>query len=148
MAARAWPALLVLLLALAPAAAGPGPQAAKQLDGYAPPAWPAAPPGGALLGRLALLTVLALAVSVAILWWARRLPRASPGPAGAVPLRVVDAVSLGGGCSLHLLQLEQARYVVGVDGSGLKAIHLLSEPFEQLLDEPAVPPPAEGAKAA
>jgi flagellar biogenesis protein FliO len=95
--------------------------------------------------------VLTLAVAIGVLWWARRLPRANvTGQQGTVPLRVTDAVSLGAGCSLHLLQVEQTCYVVGVDGTGLKAIHLLSDSFEQLLDEAGEPPaePAEADKAA
>ncbi|MBY0228231.1 MAG: flagellar biosynthetic protein FliO [Gemmataceae bacterium] len=120
-------ALLLALLVAAPARA-------EDAEGYEPPAWPAEPTAGDLTVRLGLLTAITVGVALAVAWWARRLPApATAGETGAVLMKVVEAVSLGGGCSLHLLQVEEAHYVVGLDRGGLKAIQPLSKPFDQFL---------------
>lgn len=138
--------LLALLVALAPGIAGAAlAQPAAPKPGYEPPGWPAAPTGGQLLGRLALLTAGTFGCAGVVLWLARRSPRTPALPEGAAP-RVVARVPLAGRCALHLLQVDGAGFVVATDAGGLKAIHALAEPFEELVErglaevaEPAEP---------
>ncbi len=137
------PPSLLLALAVALGFAGFG----SAQDGvpkppYDPPGWPAAPTGGQLVGRLALLTCGTGACAAAVVWLARRQRRAAgllPGPAP----RVVAKVALAGRCALHLLQVDGAGFVVATDAGGLKAIQPLTEPFADLVEQQAEEGPAD-----
>lgn len=98
---------------------------------YTPASWPTAPSETTLLTRLALVTLLTLSVAGVVLYFIRRATRV-PGiaPDKNVSMTVVGTASLGSGCTLHLLQVEQGYVVVGADRTGLKAI----QPIEQFED--------------
>ncbi len=134
MTRRAVAVALALTLASVPAwgADAPGKAGAEE---YRPPAWPESPGAAELGGRLGLMALLTVGVAGAVIWWARRLPAATAGEGDAVPMAVVEEVSLGGGCSLHLLQVDQGHFLVGIDASGLKVMHALNQTFDQVLDQ-------------
>jgi flagellar biogenesis protein FliO len=138
--------LLVLLLtgpvSAQPEIAIPG----KPADNYSPPTWPKTGPSSGLLGGLGLLTLLAVGLAGVVFWWSRRTPQVTTASTGEpVSLEVVASASLGGRCTLHLLQVEEVCFVVGVDSSGLKAIQHLPEPFDELLHLPATTPPSSSS---
>lgn len=121
---------LVPRCAVAEQPPGPG-----QLE-YQPPAWPDVPSTGAMLLRLAFGTVIVLALSVATLWIARRRLRgASVARSGGSQLRFVDALKLDNRCSVHLIEAGNQQVLVGLDGSGLKTLVPLPEPFQSTLGE-------------
>jgi flagellar biogenesis protein FliO len=103
---------------------------------YKPPAWPEAPDTRGMLTRLALGTafVLALCVGALVLGrrWLRKLPVAS---STGGEMRVVETLSLGQRCRVHLVRVGRRRVLVGVDPSGVRAITPLPDLFEQALEE-------------
>lgn len=107
---------------------------------YVPPAWPKATSEAALLGRLAVVTLLTLAVAVGVLVWVKRATRLpSPPPGMPPPVKVAASIALGSGCSLYLIEVERSAFVVGSDRTGLKAIQHVAEPFEQILEVDLAP---------
>jgi hypothetical protein len=107
---------------------------------YQPPEWPGAPSANQLLVRLGLLTLGVLACAAVVLVYARRnLAAQTTQPNGQAPT-VVASVPLAGRCALHLLQVEQTGFVVATDPGGLKAVHLLPESFDELVEVQLAPP--------
>lgn len=104
---------------------------------YTPPAWPEAPSPGPMLARLGVGTVVVLALCVGSLWFGKRwlLRGLPPTKPGGEHLRLIDAIPLGNRCSVYLLQTGVRQVLVGVDGSGLKALVTLPETFENALND-------------
>lgn len=117
---------------------------------YVPPTWPEPPDTGAMLIRLAagtgtVLVLCVLTMVVGRRWLHGPAPKAPPGS----QLEIVESVTLGNRCCVHLLRAGQHRLVVGVDGAGLKSMIALPEMFEKSLvdvelhDREAAEAPAE-----
>jgi flagellar biogenesis protein FliO len=101
---------------------------------YTSPMLPDLPPAGPMLLRLFLGTVFVLLLCTATLWAGKRWIRPLSVPAGENrKLRVLESLPLGGRCSVYLLQAEQAKILVGVDQTGIKALAPLPQPFEGAL---------------
>ena len=132
---------LVRALALAGAFLLPLPTSAAQrgddgLYAYEPSSIPDAPDTTAMLMRLGLGTVCVLGLSASTLWLGKRWLRGGPAPvSGAGQLRLVGSISLGNRCSVHLLETGDRQVLAGVDGSGLKSLVPLPQPFETALDD-------------
>jgi flagellar biogenesis protein FliO len=103
---------------------------------YTPPAWPEAPDPKAMLGRLALGTAIVLALCVVTLAIGRRWLRGT-ATAGTDQGRIqlVETLTLGNRCNLHLVKIGGQQVLVGLDGGGLKAMVTLTEPFADRLLE-------------
>jgi flagellar biogenesis protein FliO len=108
--------------------------AAKDLE-YHPPTAPAGPDAGQLLGRLAILTAITVVGGVLCLFLARRAQKLPPFPPGGPSVEVVESVSLGPRCALHLLQVDESAFVVATDPTGLRSITPLPDTFEQSLEQ-------------
>jgi flagellar biogenesis protein FliO len=113
----------------------PAPQPAGKQDlVYTPTALPDAPDAKSMLTRLALGTATVLGLCVGTLWLGRYWLNGGVNPAaGAKQLQLLESLSLGNRCSVHLLQLGQQAVLVGADSSGLKVIVPLQPAFEQKL---------------
>ena len=73
------------------------------------------------------------------LWFIqRRVSRGSAGRAASQPIRVVAKQSLGGKAQLVVVEVEGARYVLGVSEGGLSVVDRLP------LAQPQPQPAAEG----
>jgi flagellar biogenesis protein FliO len=119
-----------------PAASVPGAQTriTDLRDDYSLPPWPEPPNTGGLLLRLVLGTVAALALCAGSLWFGRKWLRGNlvaTGPGGQ--LRVLESVSLGNRCFVHLVQAGEARVLAGTDSAGLKALLAVPSPFPDIL---------------
>ena len=102
----------------------------EKLD-YAPPTWPETPDTGALLLRLTAGTVTVLVLCVVTLLAGRRWLRGpAPKIAAGSQLQILETVSLGNRCCVHLLRAGQHQIVVGTDGTGMKSLVALPESFE------------------
>ncbi len=98
---------------------------------YTPPPLPDFPSPRAMLLRLALGTVVVLALCVLTLLGVKRwLGPFAQTPAAGRELYVVETLQLNGRCSVFLLQTGKTRALAGVDGSGLKVLIPLNDPFE------------------
>lgn len=102
---------------------------------YRPPAPSSAVDPRALLLRLSLGTAGVLGLCVGTLWlckrWLPGLVQTTQGNQGR--LHLVETLSLGNRCCVHLLRVENQSLVAGVDGSGLKSLIALPESFESRL---------------
>ena len=98
---------------------------------YAPAGPPAPPDPAGLVLRLALLVVGLLVTSAAVVWFARRTSRtgALKGDAGG-RLRHEGSLPLDRRSAVHLVQVDGQTVAVTTDGTGLRSLVLLSEPFE------------------
>jgi flagellar biogenesis protein FliO len=113
---------------------------------YNPPTMPDLPAPGAMFLRLGLGTVVVLVLCVLTLWGGKRWIRPLAGaPAENQQLRILEALPLGGRCSVYLLQAGDVRVLAGVDGAGLKTLLTLPQSFDATLAEVRE---ATGAKAA
>lgn len=106
--------------------------------GYTPPAPPTAPDPGALLLRLFGLTAGLMALCGVVLWLARRANRPAGGVGNAAgKLKLEGSLALDRRSTVHLVWVQGQTVAVTTDASGLRSIVVLSEPFEQMLDEAA-----------
>jgi len=108
--------------------------AAKAQTEYAPPAQFEAENPGKVLLHLVLGTVLVLGLSGGVLWTAKRW--LASGPAGKKSgqlLQLLETLPLNYRCSVHLLQVGGHQVLAAVDGSGIKTLLTLPEPFEHAL---------------
>jgi flagellar biogenesis protein FliO len=108
---------------------------------YTPPAWPEAPDPKAMIMRLVLGTAIVLGLCAGTLLLSKRWLRGMPVKNSTTgPLSLVDTLSLGNRCHVHLVGVGNRRILVGVDAGGLKSVVPLTEPFEDTLgdlqDEP------------
>jgi flagellar biogenesis protein FliO len=121
---------------------------AEAASDYTPPAVPDLPSPRAMLLRLALGTVVVLALCVATLFVIKRwFGPFAPTQTGGRELFVLETLQLNGRCSVFLLQAGKTRAIAGVDATGLKVLMALPEPFEMSLAEVggAEDPPAGSA---
>jgi len=102
---------------------------------YTPPAVPEAPSARSMLIRLALGTVVVLALCVGTLWigkrWFQVVPESKPGS----KLQLVETLALGRMCTLHLVIVGGRQVLVGVDGGGIKSLVPMPVDFEQSLTD-------------
>lgn len=122
-----------------PAITVPNPEPAQaRQDGfdYNPPELPELPAPGPMILRLALGTVFVLILcSITLLAGKRWIrPLAAPTDENR-KLRVLESLPLMGRCSMILLQAGEARVLVGVDQTGIKALLALPQPFQNDLEE-------------
>lgn len=107
---------------------------------YAPDAWPEAPDAAAMLKRLVVGTAIVLALCVGTLLVGQRWLRGAPKRATAGDkLRLIETVSLGNRCSVHLLQAGEHQVLVGIDSTGVKSLVPLPPSFEQAISEARSP---------
>jgi flagellar biogenesis protein FliO len=103
---------------------------------YTPPAWPEAPDPKAMITRLVLGTTIVLGLCAGTLLLSKRWLRGMPVKSSTTgPLSLVDTLSLGNRCHVHLVGVGKLRILVGVDAAGLKSVVPLTEPFEETLGE-------------
>jgi len=101
---------------------------------YTAPAAPATPDPARLLTRLVLITGLALAVCVGILWLIRRIQRVSMGATALQDrIRIEGSLPLDRRSSLHLLRVDGNTIAVTIDATGLRSMTLLTESFDTVL---------------
>jgi len=111
---------------------------------YTPPTWPETPDYGAMFSRLVAGTVIVLGMCVGVLWLGKRwlpisglsvsgLLMSAAGASAGTHLKLVETLSLGNRCCLHLVQMAERQVLVGVDGSGVKTVVPLTETFAQTL---------------
>ncbi|AMV25030.1 hypothetical protein VT84_11580 [Gemmata sp. SH-PL17] len=121
---------------------------------YAPPTAPAPPDIGALVLRLILMTVVLIGLCAVVLWLARRLnqPMGGAGDGGG-RLKHEGTLALDRVCAVHILSVDGQTVAVTTDGTGLRSMVVLAEPFDAALNEanettePAEQPaPALGAR--
>lgn len=121
---------LTTLVALAILAA---PLAAADLA-YTPPAAPDPPDPMGLLFRLVGLTALTLCVCGGLVWATRRWTAPKAGPANG-RLVVESSLALNGRAGVHVLKADGQAVAVTTDATGIRAIVVLSEPFDALVEE-------------
>jgi flagellar biogenesis protein FliO len=114
--------------------------------GYEPPTFADGPDARSMLLRLGVGTVVVVGLCIGTLWFGKRWLQVAPPPAvGERQLGVIEALSLNHRCCVYLIKVGPRQMLAGVDGSGLKALVPLTEPFEQTLNdlqagEPVSPP--------
>ncbi|GEM_PF-3386992 len=101
---------------------------------YPPPAQLEAASSAGLLLRLVLGTVLVMGLSGGVLWTAKRWLASGPsGKKSGHLLQLLETLPLNYRCSVHLLQVGGHQVLAAVDGSGIKTLLTLPEPFEHAL---------------
>jgi flagellar biogenesis protein FliO len=111
------------------------PDVANNLN-YTPPSWPDTPDPRSLLTRVAVGTVVVLGLCVGTLLVLKRCTGAGAVKnSGGKQLRVVESLSLGNRCALHLIAAGNRQVLAGVDSSGIKALVALPDSFENALNE-------------
>jgi hypothetical protein len=86
-----------------------------------------------MFARLGLGTLLVLGLCAGTLWIGKRWlggAAASAAPAAA-QVRLVETLSLGNRCVVHLLNIGTRPVLVGADAGGVKTIVPLPESFAQ-----------------
>lgn len=103
---------------------------------YSPPDLPELPSPQAIFLRLGIGTGVVLALCVLTLLIGKRWiqPLAAPATENK-HLRVLEALPLGGRCSVYLLQVGETRILAGVDHTGLKTLLPLPQSFDGALAE-------------
>ena len=102
---------------------------------YTPPATPAPPDPGGLVFRLSVLTVAMLLLSGGVMWFSRRLKRGQKTVSSNGRLFHDGRLSLDRRSSLHLIRADGQTVAVTIDSTGIRSMALLSDPFDQVLDE-------------
>ncbi|HWG43761.1 MAG TPA: flagellar biosynthetic protein FliO [Gemmataceae bacterium] len=116
-------------------AATPTADAKEPLD-YSPPSMPDLPSPRAMFLRLGLGTIFVLILCVITLWVGKRWIRPLAGSQGEnKQLRLLESLSLGGRCSVYLLQAGDTKVLAGVDHAGLKSLLTLPQSFDGALAE-------------
>jgi hypothetical protein len=125
------------LLALVPAAfAAESPAPASAIPAYTPPPVPGAPDPLNLLLRLLGLTAGLLVLCIVVFLFARRAQRRTGLTKNAAGrLRHEGTLALDRRSAVHLISVDGQAVAVTTDASGLRSIVVLSEPFEQELQQ-------------
>lgn len=103
---------------------------------YAPPEAPSPPDPLSLFVRLVSLTAITLAICGGLVWLVRRSTRPTTGPTNS-RLVVESQLSFNGRSSIHLLNVDGQSVAVTTDATGIRSIVVLSEPFDDWLNEAA-----------
>ena len=111
---------------------------------YTAPPLPEPPNFQAMMVRLGAGTIIVLGLCVATLWGMRRWmnPLTIAG-SGERAMRLMETLQLGNRCSLHLVRLGKRELIVGVDGTGIKTVQPLAEPFDEVLAQAEIAPIAK-----
>jgi flagellar biogenesis protein FliO len=132
----------------------PAPKAAQVTESadkskltYTPPVLPEAPDARSMFTRLGLVTAGVLALCVGSLWLCRRwLVQPAARPGAIRQLQLVESLSLGNRCTVHLVHVANRPVLVGADAGGVRTIVPLPDTFEQVLAQDngaeATPPEA------
>ncbi len=121
------------LVALALVAVSPALAVANGLE-YAPQPAPPPPDAAGLVLRLVGLTAGLLAVCGAVVWFARRAARPTGLKGGGGRLKHEASLPLDRRAAVHLVSVDGQTVAVTTDATGLRALVLLSEPFETVLE--------------
>jgi flagellar biogenesis protein FliO len=122
-------------LSVAPPLAAPATEPKSPLE-YTPPTVPDLPSPSSMVLRLTLGTIFVLILCVVTLWIGKRWIRPLAIPACEnKQLRILEALALGGRCSVYLLQAGDAKILAGVDPGGIKALLPLPQEFAGALAE-------------
>lgn len=107
---------------------------------YTPTEWPEAPDTAGMLRRLVVGTTIVLVLCVGTMVAGRRWLRGTPArsPSGNL-MHLLETVSLGNRCSVHLVQVGDQQVLVGVDGNGVKSLVPLPPSFERALADSGSP---------
>jgi hypothetical protein len=118
-------------------AAGPGLE-------YTPPTAPAAPDVAGLIFRLFGLTAAMIVLCGGVVWLVRRVKQPAAAKGDPTRLRHEGSLPLDRRCAVHLVNADGHTVAVTTDATGLRSLVVLSEPFEQALDDAttATPTPA------
>jgi flagellar biogenesis protein FliO len=112
----------------------PAEVATKSAAGYTAPDKPEPSNSGMLLLRLVLGTTVVTGLSIGVLWSTKRwLGGGMKANRGGNQLRLLESLPLNYRCSVHLLQAGHCQVLAAVDGSGIKTLIALAEPFESTL---------------
>lgn len=90
---------------------------------------------GSLVLRLGLGTVAVLGLCAMILWAGKHRQRAAAGAAPGAGMKVLETLSLGNGCFVHLVRAGTSHTLVGMDRAGCKRLLVLPEPLEADAEE-------------
>lgn len=86
-----------------------------------------------LVVNLALVLAIAVTVILCIKHWYRiRENKPAIGPDGPA-FRLETTLALPNGSSLHLIEVSQTRFMVAIDGNGIKSIEALTGGFEETM---------------
>ncbi len=118
--------LIAFALLAAPAAAAEFP--------YTPPAAPPPPDPTGLLFRLVALTAGTLAVCGGLIWATRRVTRPAAGPTND-RLVVESSLTLNSRAGVHVLKADGQAVAVTTDATGIRAIVILGEKFDDLVED-------------
>jgi flagellar protein FliO/FliZ len=100
--------------------------------------------GIAVLGQVSLSLILVVAVLLLLAWALRRINRLQPH--GAVRLRLLGGLSLGGRERILLVEADDRRLLIGVSPGGLRTLLVLDA--DARADARAVPHGPAGAPLA
>lgn len=112
---------------------------------YTPVGPPAPPDPAGLVFRLVVLVAALLAVSAAVMWFARRASRSTDlkGDGGG-RLRHEGSLALDRRSAVHLVHVDGQTVAVTTDATGLRSLVLLSEPFDAALEAAGATQPLNG----
>jgi flagellar biogenesis protein FliO len=131
-----------MLGGMAPAEAPPVAEEQKGSLDYVPPTWPEAPDPRAMLTRLGVGTAVVLALCIVTLVVCRHWLRPKPDSSGGNGcMTLVETLSLGNRCLVHLVRVGNQQVLVGQDGGGLKSLVALPAAFDEALVEAQETPP-------
>lgn len=103
---------------------------------YRPPAWPEPPDTRAMLTKLGVGTVVVLVLCVGSMVLGRRwLAKVPAATSTGGQMRVVETLTLGQRCRVHLVRVGRRQVLVGVDPTGLRTVTPLPDVFEVALTE-------------
>jgi hypothetical protein len=103
---------------------------------YTPPSVPAPPDPASILVRLVGLVAITFAICGGLIWLMRRSTRVAVGPTNR-RLVLEGSLTLNGRSSVHILKADGQSVAVTTDATGIRSIVILSEPFEELLNDAA-----------
>lgn len=103
---------------------------------YNPPPLSEGPEARTMLLRLGVGTVVVVGLCIGTLLLGKRWLQVVPTPTGGTrQMTVMEALPLQNRCCVYLIKVGSRQMLAGVDGSGLKALVPLTEPFEQALND-------------
>jgi flagellar biogenesis protein FliO len=102
---------------------------------YQPPPMPEPPNFQGMMVRLGVGTIIVLGMCVGTLWGMRRWMAPAHAAFNADrTMRLIETLSLGNRCCLHLVLLGNREVLIGVDSGGIKSILPVAKPFDEVLE--------------